>query len=159
VSTWIAWSILLPVIYLYGRFVKACTFGRVPDFSLKFSKIPVYLNAPLLGPNKAPTPQKQWPLVIFSHGLGGSSTAYRHEELFLPFNIEMGQERLVDATYGKDDKDALMPLRRDQLVIRHYEIYTAFDRFSKFVRKQADPGLVVESDKGFKADSWTDNGD
>uniref|UniRef100_A0A0W0EZD9 1-alkyl-2-acetylglycerophosphocholine esterase n=1 Tax=Moniliophthora roreri TaxID=221103 RepID=A0A0W0EZD9_MONRR len=168
-STWIAWSILLPIVYLYGRF------------------IPAYLNAPLLNPNKAPTPQKQWPLVIFSHGLGGSHTAQICTRLASSGRVVLAIEhrdgtatscvtrswdsegkcstrpilyiRESDATYGEDDKDALMPLRRDQLVIRHYEIYTAFDYFSRFVRKQADPRLKVEGDSGFKADSWTDNGD
>jgi platelet-activating factor acetylhydrolase len=33
----------------------------------------VYPNAPLLHPG---TTRKQWPLVIFSHGLAGSRTAY-----------------------------------------------------------------------------------
>ncbi|KAK0206350.1 platelet-activating factor acetylhydrolase, isoform II-domain-containing protein [Desarmillaria ectypa] len=47
--SWLLW----PFVYLYGAFIK----------------VPVYHNAPLLR-------TKQWPLVIFSHGLGGSRTAY-----------------------------------------------------------------------------------
>ncbi|KAG7449029.1 uncharacterized protein BT62DRAFT_887202 [Guyanagaster necrorhizus] len=49
--SWLLW----PLVYLYGAFIKA--------------SVPVYPNAPLLR-------TKQWPLVIFSHGLGGSRTTY-----------------------------------------------------------------------------------
>src|SRR4051794_15488185 len=38
-------------------------------------KIPAYGDAPLLN---APTTSRRWPVVIFSHGLGGSRTAYSH---------------------------------------------------------------------------------
>ncbi|KAJ8523539.1 hypothetical protein ONZ45_g110 [Pleurotus djamor] len=48
---WLIW----PVVYFFGAFVK----------------VPVVPNAPLLEP-----PEKPWPLVIFSHGLAGSRTAY-----------------------------------------------------------------------------------
>lgn len=62
-SSWLLW----PIIYLFGIFVK----------------IPVYTNAPLLRPaygrsNSETTSPPQWPVVIFSHGLGGSRTAYSH---------------------------------------------------------------------------------
>ncbi|KAL7625325.1 hypothetical protein AAE478_004541 [Parahypoxylon ruwenzoriense] len=40
---------------------------------LHYTSIPVVKNAPLLEPN---TPNKRWPTVIFSHGLGGSRNAY-----------------------------------------------------------------------------------
>lgn len=50
--------------------------GTTSAFDRRFSKfdakIPVYRNAPLLSPGN----EKQWPLVLFSHGLGGSRTAY-----------------------------------------------------------------------------------
>ncbi|EKM59854.1 uncharacterized protein PHACADRAFT_192245 [Phanerochaete carnosa HHB-10118-sp] len=38
-------------------------------------KIPVYANVPLLGTQSG---KHQWPLVIFSHGLGGTRTTYSH---------------------------------------------------------------------------------
>ncbi|KAK0473074.1 platelet-activating factor acetylhydrolase, isoform II-domain-containing protein [Armillaria novae-zelandiae] len=47
--SWLLWAF----VYLFAAFVQ----------------VPVYRNAPLLR-------TKQWPLVIFSHGLAGSSTAY-----------------------------------------------------------------------------------
>ncbi|KAK7060480.1 hypothetical protein VNI00_001245 [Paramarasmius palmivorus] len=170
--SWLAWSVLLPLVYLYGRFLK----------------IPVYPNAPLLNPNRASAPKKQWPLVIFSHGLGGSRTAYSQictriassGRVVLAIEHRDGTGtacttrswdsegkcstrpilyiRESDALYGEEDKDALMPLRRDQLIIRHYEIYTAYKRFSQFVRDQSDSGLQVEDAKDFQYDSWRNNG-
>ncbi|KAF8969447.1 platelet-activating factor acetylhydrolase, isoform II-domain-containing protein [Flammula alnicola] len=64
VPKWLLW----PVVYFFGVLLK----------------IPAYPNAPLLNPTKASescrteetTSFSQWPLVIFSHGLGGSRTAY-----------------------------------------------------------------------------------
>ncbi|KAJ7129494.1 platelet-activating factor acetylhydrolase, isoform II-domain-containing protein [Mycena epipterygia] len=53
VPVWLLW----PVVWLFGTVLK----------------IPVYPNAPLLHPGDS---RKQWPLVIFSHGLAGSRTAY-----------------------------------------------------------------------------------
>ncbi|KIP04546.1 hypothetical protein PHLGIDRAFT_129421 [Phlebiopsis gigantea 11061_1 CR5-6] len=42
-------------------------------------KIPVYLNAPLLDPQSITEESREsWPLVIFSHGLGGTRTTYSH---------------------------------------------------------------------------------
>ncbi|RYP74091.1 hypothetical protein DL769_004108 [Monosporascus sp. CRB-8-3] len=40
---------------------------------LHYTSIPVIKNAPLLEPE---TPNKRWPTVIFSHGLGGNRNAY-----------------------------------------------------------------------------------
>jgi platelet-activating factor acetylhydrolase len=42
---------------------------------LHYITIPVRKNAPLLQP---PTTNKRWPVMIFSHGLGGSRNAYSH---------------------------------------------------------------------------------
>ncbi|KAK0103077.1 hypothetical protein ONS95_000745 [Cadophora gregata] len=42
---------------------------------LYYISIPVRKNAPLLQPN---TTDKRWPVMIFSHGLGGSRNAYSH---------------------------------------------------------------------------------
>ncbi|KAJ3576202.1 hypothetical protein NP233_g611 [Leucocoprinus birnbaumii] len=57
VSSWLLW----PAVYLFGSLIR----------------VPAYLNAPLLHPEKANGyKEKQWPLVIFSHGLGGSRTTY-----------------------------------------------------------------------------------
>ncbi|KAG4429897.1 hypothetical protein IFR05_014617 [Cadophora sp. M221] len=42
---------------------------------LYYVSIPVRKNAPLLQPN---TENKRWPVMIFSHGLGGSRNAYSH---------------------------------------------------------------------------------
>ncbi|KAF5387725.1 hypothetical protein D9615_000551 [Tricholomella constricta] len=62
---WMLW----PIVYMFGALIKA-------------SMIPVYPNAPLARPGEAISTDKggvedeQWPLVIFSHGLGGSRTAY-----------------------------------------------------------------------------------
>ncbi|KAF5359052.1 hypothetical protein D9758_004751 [Tetrapyrgos nigripes] len=53
---WLSVVITWPLVYLYGQFVE----------------IPAYVNAPL----QSPPSSKKWPLVIFSHGLGGSRTAY-----------------------------------------------------------------------------------
>ncbi|KAF9534710.1 platelet-activating factor acetylhydrolase, isoform II-domain-containing protein [Crepidotus variabilis] len=57
VSSWL----LTPIAYCYGALLK----------------IPAYANAPLLNPNTVQEfKDKQWPLVIFSHGLGGGRTVY-----------------------------------------------------------------------------------
>ena len=49
---------------------------HLPFFSiLSYVTIPAYRNARLL---KAPTKTERWPVMVFSHGLGGSKNAYSH---------------------------------------------------------------------------------
>lgn len=72
--------------YLFNRGLSQgkLTLSSQYDVQLMDSKIPVYPNAPLLNPttidssdSERISPIHQWPLVMFSHGLGGSRTAYR----------------------------------------------------------------------------------
>ncbi|KAL3423294.1 platelet-activating factor acetylhydrolase [Phlyctema vagabunda] len=66
-------------IAAYTRFLGAGTtlaefISYIPRL-LHYISIPVRENAPLLEPT---TSNKRWPVVIFSHGLGGSRNAYSH---------------------------------------------------------------------------------
>ncbi|TQS34902.1 hypothetical protein Golomagni_04696 [Golovinomyces magnicellulatus] len=61
----------------YSRFLGigstvASYLSYIPN-PLSWIKIPAYENAPITKPN---TPTKQWPVMIFSHGLGGTRNAY-----------------------------------------------------------------------------------
>lgn len=62
VPSWLLW----PIVYFFGTLLQ----------------IPAYQNAPLLSPPEETlksddlTSLSQWPLMIFSHGLGGNRTAY-----------------------------------------------------------------------------------
>ncbi|ORY12414.1 platelet-activating factor acetylhydrolase [Clohesyomyces aquaticus] len=63
----------------YARFLGANSafsqlFSVLPQL-LYFISIPVHTNATLLEP---PTKSKKWPVMIFSHGLGGSRNSYSH---------------------------------------------------------------------------------
>lgn len=50
---------------------------RIPIFCYsRLLQIPAYNNAPLRAPSPGDAPQ--WPLVVFSHGLGGARTTYSH---------------------------------------------------------------------------------
>ncbi|KAI9849078.1 MAG: hypothetical protein M1838_000279 [Thelocarpon superellum] len=55
-----------------GAFVEILS--RIPQL-LYYITIPVHANAPLLTP---PTKTKRWPVMVFSHGLGGTRNAYSH---------------------------------------------------------------------------------
>ncbi|KAI9744044.1 MAG: hypothetical protein M1835_002813, partial [Candelina submexicana] len=63
----------------YARFLGANSiFAELISYFprlLYYITIPVLRNAPLL---QAPTKTKRWPVMIFSHGLGGSRNAYSH---------------------------------------------------------------------------------
>lgn len=66
-------------IAAYSRFLGAgpnlAEFISYIPRLLHYISIPVRKNAPLLQPT---TSNKRWPVVIFSHGLGGSRNAYSH---------------------------------------------------------------------------------
>jgi len=63
----------------YARFLGAGSafsqvFSVLPQL-LYYISIPVHQNADILEP---PTKSKRWPVIMFSHGLGGSRNAYSH---------------------------------------------------------------------------------
>ncbi|KAL6706433.1 hypothetical protein ACN47E_005539 [Coniothyrium glycines] len=63
----------------YAKFLGASSafagvFALLPQL-LYFVTMPVHLNAKVLDP---PTKSNRWPVMIFSHGLGGSRNAYSH---------------------------------------------------------------------------------
>ncbi|KAJ3811717.1 platelet-activating factor acetylhydrolase [Lentinula aff. lateritia] len=151
VSRWMIWLILAPFLYAYGQFIK----------------IPVYEDAPLLYPSEEGA---KWPLVIFSHGLGGSPTTYsqlcvrlaasgkivvamEHRDgtmpsCFAPYN---GRNRRLlyikesEVSWAEKPQDVLQ-LRLDQLTIRQHEIYTTYTAFAKLVcssNKDSDFGASV----------------
>ncbi|KAF7301825.1 N-acetyltransferase domain-containing protein [Mycena indigotica] len=128
--------LLWPIVYLFGVLLK----------------IPVHPNAPLLHP---PENIKQWPLVFFSHGLGGSRTAYSQvcAELASSGRVVLAIEhrdgtspattarngrtvlyyREQDVAFPEDMKLGVLPLRTDQLAFRRQEIYRIFEAFSALV--------------------------
>lgn len=67
------------VVGAYARFLGAGNslaglFSLFPQ-TLYYVEIPVHSNAHMLEP---PTETKRWPVMLFSHGLGGSRNAYSH---------------------------------------------------------------------------------
>ncbi|KAI8933760.1 hypothetical protein NX059_009473 [Plenodomus lindquistii] len=66
-------------IAAYAKFLGANSafagvFALIPQL-LYYISMPVHQNADLLEP---PTKSRQWPVMVFSHGLGGSRNAYSH---------------------------------------------------------------------------------
>ncbi|KAJ7240301.1 platelet-activating factor acetylhydrolase, isoform II-domain-containing protein [Mycena haematopus] len=158
VPTWL----LRPIVYLFGIGLK----------------IPAYWNAPLLHPGDA---CKQWPLVIFSHGLGGSRTAYSQicSEMAAAGKIVLavehrdgtgpactprahdGKTRTVlycredDVVFPPDRAGTtprVLPLRVDQLEFRQHEIYRIYAAFCALVRD----GVALEAIDGAQVElrSW-----
>ncbi|KAJ7507988.1 platelet-activating factor acetylhydrolase, isoform II-domain-containing protein [Mycena galericulata] len=139
VPSWLLW----PLIRFFGAVLK----------------IPVYPNAPLLHPGDT---RKQWPLVIFSHGLCGTRTAYsqlcseiaasgrvvlavEHRDGTAPAcTLRPGRpdERTVlyyrdaDIVFPPDATPAprILPLRADQLEFRQHEVYRIYAAFRDLVR-------------------------
>jgi platelet-activating factor acetylhydrolase len=146
IYTWILW----PFLYFYGSRVK----------------MPVYSNAPLLDPSALSVdgqkPQgSQWPLVIFSHGLGGGRNAYsqicsriaasgrvvialEHRDGTSPACIirSLSGETTTklysltdDVVWGSDmpSDPGTLPFRHDQLTFRRHEIYLAYSAFRSLI--------------------------
>ncbi|KAK0429642.1 platelet-activating factor acetylhydrolase, isoform II-domain-containing protein [Armillaria borealis] len=153
---WLLWA----SVYLFAAFIQ----------------VPVYRNAPLLR-------TKQWPLVVFSHGLAGTSTAYsqicsriaasgrvvlaiEHRDGTAPACIT--RKWIIDnirtprvARYLREEdiikdhlSDSQYPLRKLQLTFRKDEVYLAHSAFFSLVRK--DENLLLETIDGSAIDwdSW-----
>ncbi|KAJ7498747.1 platelet-activating factor acetylhydrolase, isoform II-domain-containing protein [Mycena latifolia] len=154
VPVWLLW----PVVYLFGTVLK----------------IPVYPNAPLLRPGDD---RKQWPLVIFSHGLGGSRTAYsqlcselaasgrvvlavEHRDGTTPHTRSRARTILYycdgDVVFPPDDSDApsALPLRVDQLLFRQHEVHRIYAAFCGLVRGDGE-GLKTIDGANFDRGSWS----
>ncbi|KAJ7283996.1 platelet-activating factor acetylhydrolase, isoform II-domain-containing protein [Mycena rebaudengoi] len=158
VSAWLLW----PVFYLFGVFLK----------------IPVYPNASLLNP-KGKVADGRWPLIIFSHGLGGSRMAYsqlcsrlaasgkvvlaaEHRDGTAPVTLRSGGHLL----YFKEDDVVWDPehspsepsnfrIRTEQLAFRQHEIYLIYSAFCALVQK----GVKLDEVDGADIDltSWSSN--
>ncbi|RXW25242.1 hypothetical protein EST38_g592 [Candolleomyces aberdarensis] len=167
--TWVLW----PIVYLFGSFVK--------------TKIPAYPNVPLLHPRSAErkqgeAPVDKWPLVIFSHGLGGSRTAYRLaasgrvvlavEHRDGTGTVSMPRSWHVDGNKSEprtivylresdihwDDSDSIQsqpfPLRAEQLAFRHHEVYITYNSFHKLLHKDPEVKIETIDGKPFDKQSW-----
>lgn len=165
-------------MYLYGRLLK----------------IPVYPNAPLLRQRltaspehtrvRSETPPSSWPLVIFSHGLGGSRTAYsqvctrlassgrvvlaiQHRDgsghAFISLTTEPRlYVREKDLIWTSDDEKTMVNFRQQQLAFRRHEIYLAFRSFKQLVRngyQGSNRGLQSIDKKSIDWSSWSSDGD
>lgn len=172
-STWLLW----PIVYLYGRLLK----------------IPVYPNAPLLRQRPTVSPEhtqarsetpSSWPLVIFSHGLGGSRTAYsqvctrlassgrvvlaiQHRDGSGHAFISLTSEprlyvREKDLIWTSDDEKTMINFRQQQLAFRRHEIYLAFSSFKQLVQdgyQGSNHGLQSIDKKFIDWSSWSSDGD
>lgn len=135
--------------------------------------MPIHANAPLLDPTSLPDGQGQdksnkWPLVIFSHGLAGSRTAYSHicariassgkvvivmehrdgtATACFPKSEtgEMVPKYYVhprETTYGKENQ---WDMRMDQLAFRRFEVYNTYAAVKSLV-EQGERGSLSTSD-------------
>ncbi|EGO27802.1 hypothetical protein SERLADRAFT_447019 [Serpula lacrymans var. lacrymans S7.9] len=174
ISTWI----VRPLVYLYGSFLR----------------VPVHENAPLLSPvlvsedAEPPKPnQNSWPLVIFSHGLGGSRTTYSQLCMRLassgrvvlamehrdgsghvcvpsrsPAKLYIKESDIIWSPDTKDEERTMLSFRGDQLTFRQHEIYLAYAAFSKLVKygyEGPGNGLQLTDASKIDWDSWTQKDD
>ncbi|KAF8195710.1 platelet-activating factor acetylhydrolase, isoform II-domain-containing protein [Mycena galopus ATCC 62051] len=139
----------------------------------RFAGVPVWLLWPVI--YLFGIRLKQWPLVFFSHGLGGSRTAYSQlcSEMAAAGKVVLAVEhrdgtapacttRTRTMLYCREDDvefppdhagETLLPLRADQLEFRKHEVYRIYAAFSAFVRD----GAALEAIDGTRVDlrSWT----
>lgn len=170
ISTWLLWLI----VYLYGRLLR----------------IPVYPNAPLLRQRPTAFPEhtqagietrpSSWPLVIFSHGLGGSRTAYSQVctrlasagRVVLAIQHRDGSGhafisltaaprlyvREKDLIWTSDGEKTMIDFRQQQLAFRRYEIYLAFRSFKQLIQdgyQGSTHGLQSIDKKFIDWSSWS----
>ncbi|KAA1466689.1 hypothetical protein DENSPDRAFT_926059 [Dentipellis sp. KUC8613] len=155
-------------------------------------KIPAYPNTPPLRrghdsppdnsrPNSSSTPPR-WPLVLFSHGLGGGSTTYSQicANLASSGKVVLALEHrdgtspvcMVDSATGKarprlyinpehviweqqEIPVARLALRGEQLHFRRREIYYAYAAFQELVRDGERGALHTMDNVNIDWEAWT----
>lgn len=163
-------------MYIYGRLLK----------------IPVYPNAPLLRQRltvspvhpRSETRLSSWPLVIFSHGLGGSQTAYSQlctrvassgrvvlaiqhcdgsGHAFISSTTGPGlYVREKDLIWTSDNEKTMLNFRQQQLTFRRHEIYLAFRSFKQLIQdgyQGSSHGLQSIDKNSIDWSSWSSDDD
>ncbi|EIW82341.1 hypothetical protein CONPUDRAFT_103384 [Coniophora puteana RWD-64-598 SS2] len=160
VPSWMVW----PILNFYGAHIK----------------IPAFKNAPLREPETNASGEKTpWPLTIFSHGLGGSRTAYSQiccrlaatGRVVLAIEHRDGSghvcvsRRSPPLLYIKTSQllwdegvdEDIFSFRNDQLRLRRREIYATYDAFRHLVEKGHDESddLQVIDRSSINWKSWS----
>ncbi|KZS98040.1 hypothetical protein SISNIDRAFT_481904 [Sistotremastrum niveocremeum HHB9708] len=151
--TGISWLILWFLGIVYAQFIK----------------IPVYANVPLLKPPvklDASESGGRWPLVIFSHGLGGGRNIHYCAQLASEGHVVLAIEhkdgsgssclnrrngKLQHLVYVKADEvqwktKSKLTLRQHQLLFRVREIYEIYAIFRRFVASVENREILALSD-------------
>ncbi|KZO98201.1 hypothetical protein CALVIDRAFT_535777 [Calocera viscosa TUFC12733] len=174
----------------YCKFTRFSKWILAPLFFLlgAFAKMPVFANAPLRDDTPTPAPEdsqetllgsdgldekRQWPLVLFSHGLAGGRTTYstfcgrlassgyvvlalEHRDGTGPMVFPKDKNGVVYAKpYSRvdevecddvDPKDVPMHFRATQLEFRKREIYEAYSAFCQLVEGDSARGGLQSID-------------